>query len=193
MSLMDLFNNITRGEYKPISNRYSPELADLIKRMIVVDPNRRLSSGEVLAIAQEEFARLKKSPKIDCFIVMEDIITKLHLIDYQTFCRVTERKPVHRFYFAVQDTACEPNDQLFHFLEIGYWLMNLSKVDRSKEKAAVQAKTMIDWKSVEGACNKFLTDVQTFGIKHELTSKSIIQVPELLMIGRVTDRAYVIC
>jgi serine/threonine protein kinase len=52
MSLMDLFNNITRGEYKPISNRYSSELADLIKRMIVVDPNRRLSSGEVLQIAE---------------------------------------------------------------------------------------------------------------------------------------------
>ena len=42
---------------------------------------------------------------------MEDIITKLHLIDYQTFCRVSERKPINRFYFAVQDTNCEANDQ----------------------------------------------------------------------------------
>jgi len=71
--------------------------------------------------------------------------------------------------------------------------MNLSKVDRSKEKAAAQAKTLIDWKSAEGACNKFLADVQTFGLKHELTSKAILQVTEPLMIGRVTDRACVIC
>lgn len=84
--------------------------------MIVVDPNRRLSSGEVLQIADENFSRLKKSPKIDCFIVMEDIITKLHLIDYQVFCKVAERKPINRFYFALQDTQCEANDQLYHFL-----------------------------------------------------------------------------
>lgn len=67
---MDLFNNITRGEFKPVSNRYSPELADLIKRMIVVDPNRRLSSAEVLEISEQNFAKLKKTPKIDSYIVM---------------------------------------------------------------------------------------------------------------------------
>ena len=45
--------------------------------------------------------------------------------------------------------------------------MNLSKVDRSKDKAAQQAKALIDWKSgVEGSCNKFLADMQAFGIKH---------------------------
>jgi NIMA (never in mitosis gene a)-related kinase len=48
MSLMDLFNNITKGfliektnflgEFKPISTRYSEELRDLINSMIVVDP-----------------------------------------------------------------------------------------------------------------------------------------------------------
>jgi NIMA (never in mitosis gene a)-related kinase len=44
MSLMDLFENITKCNYKPISSRYSPELSQVIKKMIVVDPNYRLSS-----------------------------------------------------------------------------------------------------------------------------------------------------
>jgi hypothetical protein len=77
--------------------------------MIVVDPNQRLSSAEVLQISEENFNRLKKSPKIDCYIAMEDIITKLNLIDYTVFCKVTEHKPINKFYFAMQDTACEPN------------------------------------------------------------------------------------
>jgi hypothetical protein len=40
---------------------------------------------------------------------MEDIITKLNLIDYTIFCKVTEHKPINKFYFAMQDTSCEPN------------------------------------------------------------------------------------
>lgn len=76
---------------------------------------------------------------------------------------------------------------------MGYWIMNLSKVDRSKDKAAIQAKSLIDWKSTEGACNKFLSDVQTFGIKHEMLAKNILQVTCILIIGRVMDRTCVIC
>jgi serine/threonine protein kinase len=36
MSLMDLFNNITKGEFKPISNRYSQDLSVIINQMIVI-------------------------------------------------------------------------------------------------------------------------------------------------------------
>lgn len=75
-------------------------------------------------------------------------MNKLNLIDYPIFCRVTEHKPINRAYFAYQDLKSENNEQLNYFLEMGYWLMNLSKVDRSKDKAASQAKAMIDWKSV---------------------------------------------
>lgn len=51
ISLMDLFENITQCNYKPISNQYSPELSQVIRKMIVVNPNNRLSSEQVLAIA----------------------------------------------------------------------------------------------------------------------------------------------
>jgi NIMA (never in mitosis gene a)-related kinase len=44
MSLMDLFNNITKGEFKPISSRYSAQLREVIDEMIVVDPTKRLDA-----------------------------------------------------------------------------------------------------------------------------------------------------
>ena len=113
---MDLFNNITRGDFKPISNRYSPEFADLIKKMIVIDPNARLSSAQVLQISEENFIRVRRTPKIDSYIMMEDIITKLHLIDYIGFCRVTEHKPIHRAYFAMKDPRSTNNEQLYEFV-----------------------------------------------------------------------------
>lgn len=124
---------------------------------------------------------------------MEDIINKLNLIDYGLFCKVAERKPIHRAYFAIADPSSANNEQLYHFIELCYWLINLAKVDRSKEKAVIQAKTMIDWKSAESASQKFLNDLQTFGIRHEFTPKNILPVTHLsIIIGRVTEKLCVI-
>lgn len=84
---MDLFENITKCNYKPISNRYSPELSQVIKKMIVVDPNYRLSSEQVLQIAQKNLKGIKK-PLLDPLIVMDDIYIKLNLLQYSVaFCK----------------------------------------------------------------------------------------------------------
>lgn len=53
MSLMDLFNNITKGDFKPISTRYSGELRDLINSMVVLDPAKRVDSVSVYAKSSE--------------------------------------------------------------------------------------------------------------------------------------------
>lgn len=100
---MDLFENITKCNYKPISSRYSPELSQVIKKMIVVDPNYRLSSQQVLEIAEKNLKGIKK-PLLDPLIVMDDIYIKLNLLDYtETFCKAAERKPMNKFYFALED------------------------------------------------------------------------------------------
>ena len=44
MSLMDLFDNITKCNYKPIDSRFTPQLREAIRSMIVVDPSQRWSS-----------------------------------------------------------------------------------------------------------------------------------------------------
>lgn len=74
MSLMDLFNNITKGEYKPVSTRYSQALRDVIDGMIMVDPNKRLDAPTVLQRAQANHQQLleqKKTPQIYNILVME--------------------------------------------------------------------------------------------------------------------------
>lgn len=47
MSLMDLFNNITKGEFESISGRFSEELRILINQMILVDPSKRVDSNYI--------------------------------------------------------------------------------------------------------------------------------------------------
>ena len=55
--------------------------------MIVVDPNRRLSSEQVYELAMHNLQNQKKS-KLDPYIAMEDIHIKLNLLEYTTmFCR----------------------------------------------------------------------------------------------------------
>lgn len=48
MSLMDLFQNITKGEYKRISSRYSEDMQQIVDQMIVLDPTKRIDADFVL-------------------------------------------------------------------------------------------------------------------------------------------------
>ena len=58
---------------------------------------------------------------------MDDIIEKLHLLDYMgKFCRQKQKRPLSRTYFALKQ-ANEPVDQKIKtFCELCYWLMNLA-------------------------------------------------------------------
>jgi hypothetical protein len=63
---------------------------------------------------------------MDPVLIMDDIIEKLHLLDYQKkFCQVKGRKPISRTYFAIK-SDCEPTEEkVRNFVEISYWLMSL--------------------------------------------------------------------
>lgn len=109
MSLMDLFDNITKCNYRPISSRYSPDLSQAIRNMIVVDPSRRWSSEQVFNLALKMTNDVKKS-RLDPIITMDDIHIKLGLLNYVTyFCHVAERKPISKFYFALKDNQSPAN------------------------------------------------------------------------------------
>jgi hypothetical protein len=78
---MDLFDNITKCNYKPISSRYSSDLSQVIKNMILTDTNKRWSSEKVFNLAVSILQNIKK-PKLDSMIAMDDIHIKLTLLDY---------------------------------------------------------------------------------------------------------------
>lgn len=83
------------------------------------------------------------------------------------FCKFAERKTIDRLYFALPDSKCEKDDQLFYFLELAYWIMALSKPDKKKEKLPIYTKTLIDWKSPLDASRKLLEDLKGYGLKLE--------------------------
>lgn len=77
--------------------------------MIVVDPSKRWSSEQVYHLACKTLDDTGK-PKLDPIITMDDIYVKLGLMNYaQYFCNVAEKKPINRFYFAIQDSQIKEN------------------------------------------------------------------------------------
>lgn len=129
MSLMDLFNNITKGEYKPVSMKFTEQLRTIIHEMIVVDPQRRCDTNRVIEACQEWRDSQKGVIKIDCLIVMEDIIEKLNLLNYRVkFCNVRKLSPITKTYFAQNDPKISKHEKFSYFIELSYWLIELIQV-----------------------------------------------------------------
>lgn len=64
---------------------------------------------------------------MDPILIMDDIIEKLHLLDYLSkFCKERKRKPISRTYFALRQDNEPTNEKVRNFVEISYWLMSLS-------------------------------------------------------------------
>jgi hypothetical protein len=64
---------------------------------------------------------------MDPVLIMDDIIEKLHLLDYLSkFCSIYSRKALSRTYFAIPCDPSEPGEDKFRcFIELSYWLMSL--------------------------------------------------------------------
>ena len=72
---------------------------------------------------------MANKPQIDTFLIMDDIIEKLSLLDYENaFCRGWKHKRISRVYFAHQPLGDEDTNQRLHMLyDMCYWLMSLNK------------------------------------------------------------------
>lgn len=149
MSLYDLFTKISSGVYTPLSaSRYSGELRYLIDSMLRVDPGLRVEIHEVVAycekhlqllqhqslqdsdshVPNDDSVVLRRLAKMDPVLIMDDIIEKLHLLDYHSkFCPQYRRKPLSRTYFAIPSQTSEPPEEKYRcFIELSYWLMSLA-------------------------------------------------------------------
>jgi len=47
LSLYDLFQRITKGQYPPLSEKYSPELRGIVMGMLKLDPDQRFDISQV--------------------------------------------------------------------------------------------------------------------------------------------------
>lgn len=148
MSLYDLFHTINKGEFPPLPDRYSEELKQIVTHMIQVDPTNRLSVSQVEELCEIHLKTAVKKPRIDPFLVMDDIHEKLHLLDYTAnFCKVYGKPPLTRIYFA---HLTNQEEQFDYFYYLSYWLMSLkNKKHTPKTKDS----------------ESLLTDVKSFGVK----------------------------
>lgn len=63
---------------------------------------------------------------MDPALIMDDIIEKLHLLDYLTkFCKAKNRKPLSKTYFAIRAETEPTEAKVKYFVELCYWLMNI--------------------------------------------------------------------
>lgn len=93
LSLYDLFNRINAGEYDQIHDKYSMKLRNLINSMLRVNPEERASLKEVVTVCESEHK--KKKQKIDPYLIMDDIIEKLKLMNYEReFCKKLGKPPI---------------------------------------------------------------------------------------------------
>ena len=75
----ELFNNIKKGIFKPISNNYSDDLKKIINWMLITNPNKRLSASDLLNsdIVQK---RIKNNSRKDIIEKISKSNKNIHLI-----------------------------------------------------------------------------------------------------------------
>lgn len=102
LSLFDLFTKIEKGDYPKITdNRLSNDIKSLVEKMLAVSPEERISLPEVVTQIDYILNNIEDKPKIDPFIVMEDILEKLKLIDYEVnYCKKLKKEVITRYSFA---------------------------------------------------------------------------------------------
>jgi hypothetical protein len=74
----------------------------MIAAMLRLDPDQRFDIPQVCELCETYRKMLQsKPPTIDTYLIMDDIIEKLSLLDYETsFCKVWKQKRISRVYFA---------------------------------------------------------------------------------------------
>ena len=101
ISVMDLFKKINAGNYPPIKNNKYQLSSQIVDALLKVNPDERIELGTVLNLCEDYLAKQEEKPKVDPFIVMDDIIEKLRLIDYETnFCAKYNKEVITKLYFA---------------------------------------------------------------------------------------------
>ena len=123
MSLYDLFQTISKGEYPPLPNHYSPELNQIVSCMIQVLPQNRLSTENIVELCEVHLKANVKKHRVDPCLIMDDISEKLKLLNYEEkFLKATNRKSLSRVYFAHE---IDKTEQLRCFFDLCNWIISL--------------------------------------------------------------------
>ena len=108
----------------------------------MLDPDQRFTIEMVCQLCETYKNSIGSKPTIDIYLIMDDIIEKLSLLDYEnTFCKVWKRKRISRIYFAHEPHMGEDTLGRVNYLyDMCYWLMNMNKEKVSVELSHIRFK-----------------------------------------------------
>ena len=141
-NLYALFQRITSCDYPPLSDSYSPELRDLVSRMVQIDATARPGMEEVCKIAHSN--QKKFASRRNVHLVCEEMVYSLQLLNYdERFCAPRGCRAFSRLYFALgagavagsedaytqaaRPYAASGQAQFWTFIELILWLLGLAE------------------------------------------------------------------
>ncbi len=75
---------------------------------------------------------------MDPILIMDDIIEKLHLLNYKKlFCELKKMPPLSRTYFAFKTESETTREKVRYLVELSYWLMSLSEEEEGRREKKV--------------------------------------------------------
>lgn len=84
--------------------------------MLKVNPDERIDLKDVLKACEQES---KKKPKIDPYLIMDDIMEKLKLLNYENeFCERYGKDKIVRIYFAYFDYKDNTTGKAEYFYDL---------------------------------------------------------------------------
>ena len=139
LSLIELFKKINSGLYPKIDNNKYKVAAKISEALLKVNPEERMELPQVLKICDEYISQQEEKPRIDPFIIMDDLIEKLRLLNYEiNFCQKHNHEIINKYYFACniygfnfdnkENSTKETYPlQFAYFFDLCNWLMALIK------------------------------------------------------------------
>ena len=180
LSLIELFKKINSGLYPKIDNNKYKVAAKISESLLKVNPEERMELDQVLKICDEYISKQEEKPRIDPFIIMDDLIEKLRLLNYEiNFCQKHNHDIINKYYFACnmygfnfdnkENTSKETYPvQFAYFFDLCNWLMALIKQNANiniLQEIDIKFKKYDKKKQQEIQMQELLNDLKNLQIK----------------------------
>ena len=180
LSLIELFKKINSGLYPKIDNNKYKVAAKISESLLKVNPEERMELDQVLKICDEYISKQEEKPRIDPFIIMDDLIEKLRLLNYEiNFCQKHNHDIINKYYFACnmygfnfenkENTTKEAYPvQFAYFFDLCNWLMALIKQNANiniLQEIDIKFKKYDKKKQQEIQMQELLNDLKNLQIK----------------------------
>ena len=180
LSLIELFKKINSGLYPKIDNNKYKVAAKISEALLKVNPEERMELPQVLKICDEYISKQEEKPRIDPFIIMDDLIEKLRLLNYEiNFCQKHNHEIINKYYFACniygfnfdnkENNSKETYPvQFAYFFDLCNWLMALIKQNANiniLQEIDIKFKKYDKKKQQEIQIQELLNDLKNLQIK----------------------------